>query len=94
MREYIYVRKFTDLKKGDTIKCHIMNINNTDHKIIKEGIIQHLGSSITNTIIKDNSGQEITFTYINNNDKDINIYIERKHEILMDYLPDGILFYQ
>jgi len=38
------------------------------------------------------TGKDVSFCYINNN-KDINIYIEKRRALLVDYIPDGILFY-
>jgi hypothetical protein len=38
------------------------------------------------------TGKDVSFCYIKNN-KDINIYIEKRKGLLVDYIPDGILFY-
>lgn len=94
MEQFIYIKDFNDLKHGDYIKVHIItDIHNIDTKITKEGIINILGTTIKNTIIKDNiTGKDVSFCYINN-DKDINIYIEKRKPLLVDYIPDGILFY-
>jgi len=94
MEQFIYINNFSDLKHGDYIKVHIItDIHNTDTKITREGTIKLLGTSIKNTIIKDNmTCKDISFSYINNNE-DINIYIEKRKALLVDYIPDGILFY-
>ncbi len=94
MEQFIYINNFSDLKHGDYIKVHIItDIHNTDTKITREGTINLLGTSIKNTIIKDNmTCKDISFSYINNNE-DINIYIEKRKALLVDYIPDGILFY-
>ena len=94
MEQFIYINNFTDLKQGDYIKVHIISdIHNTDANITREGTIKLLGTSIKNTIIKDYmTGKDVSFCYIKN-DKDINIYIEKRKELLVDYIPDGILFY-
>lgn len=91
MDEFIYINKFSDLKKGDYIKFHIIpDIMNIDNKITKEGTIYLLGDSVKNTVIKDDTGKEISFNYVN---KNVSILIERKQRKLVDYIPDGILFY-
>ena len=94
MDKFIYINNFSDLKHGDYIKVHIItDIHNTDAKITREGTIKFLGTTIKNTIIKDNmTGKDVSFCYIKN-DKDINIYIEKRKALLVDYIPDGILFY-
>ena len=45
-----------------------------------------------NAIIKDNTGKDVSFSYIKN-DNDINIYIEKRQPLLSESIPDGILFY-
>ena len=75
------------------IKIHIItDLQNIDNKITKEGVIKTLGTSMKNTIIKDNTGKDVSFSYIKN-ENDINIYIEKRQPLLSEYIPDGILFY-
>jgi hypothetical protein len=82
MEQFIYIKDFNDLKHGDYIKVHIIpDIHNIDTKITKEGTIIFLGTSVKNTILKDNmTCKEVSFSYITN-DKDANIYIEKKNQM-------------
>jgi hypothetical protein len=93
MDQFIYIKNFNDLNQGDYIKIHIITeLQNIDNKITKEGVIKTLGTSMKNTIIKDNTGKDVSFSYIKN-ENDINIYIEKRQPLLSEYIPDGILFY-
>jgi hypothetical protein len=94
MNKYLLINKLSELKIGDYVQCHIYtnpSIYQNEY-IIRKGIIQKLDPCITNIMILDNYGKEIPLSYYDYNTKGLNINIYKQKDIILDYIPDGIMF--